>query len=358
MNYRETEILDAETLTGAGTKTIPINVREPISRLNFQWIITKTKTEMDSYPHRDIVKIELTDGSDVLHSLNGGQNQALCIYDRKCATMNHGQYIDANSQRSLYGIDFGRYLYDPELAFDPRQFNNPQLKVTFDSDLSDDGVASGTLEIWADIFDEKVVSPVGFLMAKEHFSRTPPTSGNYEVELPTDYAIRKMLIQGYRSAYEPWYQVSHVRLSEDNDKRVPIDVNLEVYYQRRKGIDTPVEEAIVVQPGAASEYFLQATDFWATVILQNQDAGDEAGIGANGAGGYQAITAGGATQAQGVQRGYLPNHCFSFPFGIQSDLADWYDVTRLGSLKLRLTAGTGAAASGTVAVILQQLRRY
>ena len=59
----------------------------------------------------------------------------------------------------------------------------------------------------------------------------------------------------------------------------------------------------------------------------------------------------------GVARGYLPNHCFEFPFGDQQDLADWYDVAKLGSLRLRMEAGL-AGAAGTVAVILQQLRRY
>ena len=359
MKYRQTEILDAKTLTGSGTETIPINVRDVISRITLQWIVSKSQIAMNSYAHRDIVKIELTDGSDVLHSLDGGQNQALCIYDRKVPTMNHGQYINANSQRTLYGIDFGRFLYDEELAFDPTRFTNPVLKVTFDSDLSDDGVASGTLEIWADIFDEKTVSPMGFLSAKEIFSRTPPAAGYYTVDLPVDHTIRKMLIQGYRSAYEPWYQVSEARLSEDSDKRVPFDVNLEVYYQRRKGLDTPLEEAVALEAGltAGRAYYLTATDYWAALITVGQGSTTPAGVGASGRGGYHLLKDG-SSQQQGVQRGWLPNHCFQFPFGKQEDLNDWYDVADIGSLVLRLKAGTGGAASGTVATILQQLRRY
>jgi len=313
---------------------------------------------MNSYPHKDITKIELVDGSDVLHSLDGGQNQALCIFDRRCPTMNHGQYINANSQRSVYGIDFGRFLNDPMLAFDPTKFRNPQLKVAYDSDVSDDGVSDGTLEVWAEVFDEKVISPIGFLMSKEHHSRTPPATGYWYVDLPTDYLLRKMLVQGYRSAYEPWYQVSEAKLSEDNDRRVPFDVDLEKYHQLRKGEDTPVEEGVVVQSsGAGTAAYLQATDYWASLILNGQGAGDEAGVGASGRGGYYLVTPGGSSQLQGVQRGWLPNHCFQFPFGNQQDLDDWYDITRLGSLILRLKAGDGGA-SGTVAVILQQLRRY
>lgn len=359
MNYRNTEILAAKTLTGSGTETIDLNVAQPISRLTLQWIVTKTQVGMNSYPHKDITKIELVDGSDVLHSLDGGQNQALCIFDRKCPSMNHGQYINANSQRSLYGIDFGRFLYDPILAFDPSRFKNAQLKITFDSDVSDDGVASGTLQIWADVFDEKIISPVGFLMAREHYSRTPPAAGYYEIALPTDYILRRMLVQGYRSAYEPWYQVSEARLDEDNLKRILFDYDLELYYQLRKGIDPPVEEAVVVQSaGAGTAFYGQATDYWAALILNGQDAGDEAGIGASGKGGYNLVAPGGSSQLQGVQRGWLPNHCFNFPFGDPTLIDDWYDVSKVGSLRLRLEAGTGGAASGTVALILQQLRKY
>ncbi len=359
MNYRNTEILSAKTLSGEGTETIDLNVKDIISRLTLQWIVTKTQIAMNSYPHKDITKIELVDGSDVLHSLDGGQNQAMVIFDRKIPTMNHGQYINANSQRSVYAIDFGRFLFDKELALDPNQFRNLQLKVTFDSDVSDDGVASGTLAVWADLFDQKAVSPMGFLMSKEIFSRTPPASGYYYVDLPTDHLLRKLIVQGYRKSYEPWYQVSEARLSEDNDKRVPFDVNLEVYYQRRKGLDTPLEEAVALEAGltAGRAYYLTATDYWAALITVGQGSTTPAGVGASGRGGYHLLKDG-SSQQQGVQRGWLPNHCFQFPFGKQEDMNDWYDVANIGSLVLRLKAGTGGAASGTVAAILQQLRRY
>lgn len=358
MNYRQTEILDAKTLSGAGTEIIPINVKEPISRLTLQWIISKANLSMQSYAHKDIVKIELTDGSDVLHSLDGGQNQALCIYDRKCFTMNHGQYIRNNSQRSLYGIDFGRFLYDPVLAFDPARFNNPMLKVTFDSDVSDEAVTSGTLEVWADVFDEKVIAPLGFLMAKEHFNAGTPDSGYTYVDLPTDYPYRRLLVQGYHKAFEPWYVINSIRLNEDNGKRIPFDVNSEVYYQRRKGIDPPCGEHLAIQatddPGT---YYLTATDYWAQILLMPSVVGTVAGVGGSGRGGYYSIDPGATSTNQGVHTGWLPNHCFHFPFGNPDDIEDWYDVTKIGSLRLRLEEGTHHDDQRQ-AVCIQQLRRY
>ncbi|GAI97242.1 unnamed protein product, partial [marine sediment metagenome] len=56
-----------------------------------------------------------------------------------------------------------------------------------------------------------------------------------------------------------------------------------------------------------------------------------------------------------VGEGYLPHGVFEIPFGIQDDPTDWYDVTKLGSLKADIIGG---ADSGTAELILQQLRTY
>lgn len=190
MNYRNTEILDEKSLSGAGTEIVPINIKDIISRIEFTWEITASQHGMDSYPHKDITKIELVDGSDVLFSMDGGQCQALCIFDRKAPTMNFGQHMSGDIQKANFAIDFGRYLYDPVLALDPARFRNLVLKVTYDSDVADTGCTSGTLEVRADTFDEKVVTPMGFLSSKEHFKAGTPDSGYTYIDLPTDRPSR------------------------------------------------------------------------------------------------------------------------------------------------------------------------
>ena len=360
MNYRTTKLLAATDLGAGGTKTIDINVVAPISRIMLQWKVSKLQALMNNYCHKDISKIELVDGSDVLFSMDGGQAQALNIFDRKCGSMNFGQYINANDQFSYYGIDFGRFLFDPMLAFDPKKFNNPQLKVTYSEIVSDTAVVDSTLEVIAEVFDEKVVSPIGFLMSKAHHVYSVGDEDSYEyIKLPTDHPYRKLLIQGYSKAYEPWNVVKEARLNEDNEKRIPFDWELEIYHQHRKGIDTPVQEEVVLQPqGGGAAYYMTPTDYWATLVTQGQDAGDQAATGASGRGGYFLVTAGGSTQAQCICKGWLPNHCFHFPFGDEKDMDDWYDVSRIGSLELRLRAGADTGTGGVGAVILQQLRRY
>lgn len=360
MNYRQTKLLDAEDVGASGTKVIDLNIQDVISRIDITFATTKSKEGMDSYAHKNITKIELVDGSDVLFSMDGGQCQALCIYDRKCPTMSHGQHLNANAEFDTYGIDFGRFLFDPELAFDPTRFRNPQLKVTYDEDVADDGVTANELEVIAYCFDEKPVNPVGFLMSKEHYQYTCGAENSYEqVDLPTDHPIRKLLIQGYRSAYEPWNILSEARLSEENLKRIPFDWELETYYRMMKGVWTPILEGLVGHADHSGSYafYVTPTDYWCEVAGMPSGDGyvyvDQTRTG----GKITPYTNSGEQQCKLFLKGFLPNHCFEFPFGNPQDVADWYDVTRKGNVQLRLKAG-GSGASGVAAVILQQLRRY
>lgn len=361
MNYRTTKILAEETLTETGTKVIDINIKEPISRIDIAYRVTKGQNGMDSYCHRDITKIELVDGSDVLHSLNGGQNQALCIYDRKVQSMNKGVYIDANSQKSNYGIDFGRFLYDPLLAFDPTRFRNPQLKITYDVDVSDTAAETAYVEVLGHIFDEKVISPVGFLMAKEHFSYTLAGTGYEYISLPTDYVLRKLLVQGYLSAFEPWYTLAEARLDEDNEKRIPFDWDLEDYLNIMMGKWTQIQERLqgYVAGGGSLYHFVTPTSYFVQSLLMTTKASYPIFLADSvNRGGRVYVSCGEGASISGWVFGYLPNHCFEFPFGDERDPEDWYDITKLGSLRLRLKGGSGGSSNGTGAVVLQQLRRY
>ena len=361
MNYRTTKLLDGTDVGASGTKVIDVNVQQPISRIRLYWQVTMPNVKaMNSYQHRDISKIELVDGSDVLFSMNGGQAQALCIYDRKIPTMNYKQKLPENSLASNYGIDFGRFLHDPMLALDPTRFRNLQLKITYDEDVAKSGVTANELEVIADLFDEKVISPIGFLMSKEHYSATPPSAGYSYIDLPTDHPFRKLLIQGYLSGYEPWYTVSEARLDEDNEKKIPFDWNIERYYRMMQAEWTPVEEGLIgdATVGGAA-FYMTPTDYYTIPAIMSA-GGTVAGVTCSSwqrGGVVTLLSIGGVQGAMGIVRGYLPNHCVEFPFGDPKDIDDWYDVTKLGSLRLRLKVGT-YSASAIQAVVLQQLRRY
>lgn len=357
MNYRKATIQAASSLNVSGTQVIPLNIQDIISRITIIWKVTKVGDGMDAHPSQDIPKIELVDGSDVLFSMNGGEAQALNIYDRRCGSMCYGNHNVASSEQSAYALDFGRWLWDKELALDPTKFRNLVLKVTYSEIIADTGASASTMEVIADCFDEKVISPIGFLMSKEHHSRTPPGSGYYYVDLPIDHPIRKMLLQGYYKQYEAWKNITSMRLDEDNEKRIPLDWGLEDYYRHMKGFWTPVEEMFVGSSMATGHtFYVTPTDYWANGAFHAEGSVSSIGfLNTNMLGGYCVLRSDALTYVLGHVRGWLPNHCFEFPFGDGKDIDDWYDTSRIGSLRLRIE---GASANGTAGVVLQQLRRY
>jgi len=358
MNYRVATLLPEEAQTAAGTKTIDIDITDVISRIQIKLDRNKSKNSMDAHPAADITKIELVDGSDVLFSMTGYEAQALNIYDRRCGSMCEGTRITGNDQISHYALDFGRFLWDTELAFDPRKFVNPQLKVSHTLATSDTGVTSGSMEVRAWAFDEKKPSPVGFLQSKEIYSYTCGAANSYEyIELPVDYPIRKLLMRGFRDGYQPADQITEFRLDENVEKKIPIDIGVETYYSFMLGYWELVKELIAGYSISPSyNFYVTPTWYWECVVL-SQHSSFGPFIDTAFPGGKIAVSATGPVWFEGYVTGYFPNHCIELPFGLQNDMADWYDVTKLEKVRLRLKAGS-SGTSGTAQVVLQQLRSY
>lgn len=357
MNYRYATLLSETSITADKTQIIDLDVHDIMSRLDIFYRYSGSQHAMDSYGYADIEKIEIVDGSDVLFSLTGGECQALNINNRKCPTMTHGQHRHGDSEMQVFGIDFGRTLWDRELAFDPTKYTNPQLKITVDFGTSDTGISTSYLTVKAHMFDERKVTPTGFLMAKEHYSYTIGDDGSYEyVELPQDYLIRKMLVKGYLAAYEPWHQIEDIRLDINNEAKIPFDVNVEEYYRTRKGVDQLVESALLVQVDTTGNcvYYVEPTDYWVAPVLT--PIGESTISMGNPRGGKLTLTASTTASCAGIVRGYLPNHCIHFPFGIENDPTDWFDPTGVDKARLRLESGSDDGGVG--AIVLEQLRPY
>ena len=357
MNYRHAEIMAAEDLGEAGTKIIGIDLSDIISRMTVLFQPVGGSTTILGHPVLGISKVELIDGSEVLHSLSGKEGQALNIFDTKNPVVQEIDYRVGGTPLIYYNLDFGRWLWDEQLAFDPKKFVNPQLKITWDEDAYDDGVDSHAFMVYGHVFDEKAVSPVGFLMAKEIKSYTG-ASGSYEyTDIPTDYVLRKLILQGELAGSGVRAVIEDIRLSEDNDKRIPIDGDI---HELRSFLDPMVPDAVDIVRGtiAASSTIQYCTPHNLAVVSPNTQVVDEAiRVGPCSGGRFTAKmqTTEGVVEFQ--IRGKNPHGCICLPFGNQDVIEDWYDVTKLGSLKLRINGGTGAASS-TTNIVTQQLRRY
>jgi len=361
MNYREALVLAEVDLGSAGTRTIPLNVKDPISRIEFLYKPTLVNSAMLAALPVNISKIELVDGSDVLHSLNGRQNQALCLYDRRMGTLNSSVTSGGVEASCVMGIDFGRYLYDPQLAFLPSKFDNPTIRVTHDRALVDADVAAHTLQVVAHCFDEKVVNPIGYLTAREHVSHVFASDGAKEdFDLPVDLVLRQIMVRAWHTGVDPLTVATHFRLSEDNDKRIPFDMELDDYYQRMKGTWKPIEEIIADYVNDNGDYYkyVTPTDHWVSVAAIPNGVDDPIKTEGGSQGGYVRWECLNTAWSTAHVMGYLPHHCIQIPFGNPQDIDDWYDTTKVGDLKARITSGANYGAGSEVQVCVQQMRRY
>lgn len=360
MKYRETELLDRTDVGRSGTESIPINVRDPISRIDITFM-PKAMGLMGAQIAACITKIELTDGSDVLFSMSGLEAQGLNIYDRRCPTMNSHYFNRGNYVHATMGIDFGRWLWDPELALVPDKFNNLMLKITYNERGAYAATDDNYLEVFAHCFDEKVISPVGFLMSKLHYAYDPLGDEKYNyVQLPTDYTYRQMLVRGYKTKVDPLNVVDEARLSEENDKRVVFDIELRRYFYRMQGVWKEIEECWneYAKPlDADNDMWFTPTNYGTVVVEMPEGAGTDVWTVVPMQGGWMDWRGTPGFMHYGRVTGFLPNHCIQLPFGIPSDLDSWYDAQLKKSIQLRLLSASEGDGS-LISVILQQLRTY
>lgn len=357
MNYRHAEILASQDLTGAGTKIINIDLVDIISRITVVFQPVGGSVTILGHPAMSISKIELIDGSEILHSLTGKEGQALNIFDTIKPVAQEIDYRIGGTPLIYYNIDFGRYLWDPVLAFDPKKFRNPQLKITWDENAYDATVDSHAFTVYGHAFDEKSVSPTGFLMAKEIKSYAGVIGGYEYTDLPIDYVLRKLILQGEAPGAGVRQVIQDIRLSEDKDKRIPIDGDI---HNLRSFLDPLVPDAIDIVRGtiAAASTTQYCTPHNLCVVSPNTQVVDEAiRVGPCSGGRFTAKMQTNAGVVEFQIRGKNPHGCICMPFGDQYDVADWYDVTKLGNLKLRIKGGAGAS-SYTTRIVTQQLRNY
>lgn len=358
MNQRLAKILSPEDLGATGTKVVDINVADVISRIEIIFRTKNAATTFDDHPASNILKIELVDGSDVLFSLTGREAQALNFYDRRQPADNHMTGSNGEWMRAVFGLDFGKYLYDPELAFDPTKFTNPQLKITWDENVANTAAADNYLTVLGHLFDEAKPTPVGFLMSKSIYSYTPTANAFEYVDLPTDHPVRKLLLGSHQEERTFSQMIAELKLSEDNDKRVPFDMTGdELFYFMKQNYPEYIENVYHVIAETATAF--RVTPSEDAVIVGQPASGILPGslVFSNGglASGIMETT---PTTWYMVCKGYIPHGLACVPFGNPALVDDWYDVTKIGSLRLRLKAGPSLGTDPTAQVITQQLRRY
>lgn len=362
MNYRLATIFPEKTYSADATEIIDLTVRDPVSEMVIRFRpTTGAEAASDGHPTKCISKVELVDGSDVLLSLTGQEIEALDWYSNQVVRTNIIWYLATTAQECALHIPFGRFLYDPVLALDPTKFDNLQLKVTIDLDGGCFNNTQVVMSVFAHLFDEKSVTPEGFLMSKEIKDYALGAGTHEYTDMPRDYPYRKLLMRIQKYGTGPEYCFDELKLSEDNDKRIPFNHGIEEILHAITSWSKPYREWIICTALAAGRYFHITPGYWPGLtgaVWSNSISATDLAV-YEGDGGRMLVTQSPAVRNMMVAvMGWCPHSTVCIPFGLQQDMADWYDVTKVGALQLDLKSASGMSSSETCQVFLQQLRRY
>ena len=357
-NMRMATILASESTTTAATKTIDLNIQNPISQIMIRFKGTNNGSTPTAHPAKMVSKIELVDGSEVLYSASGIESQAMSFYQQGFLPFGILEYEDNVQADANFNLNFGRYIGDEQLALDPRRFKNLQLKITHNKASGGSAPDAGTMFIAAKVFADKVPSPIGMLCVKEHYAYSLTSSGWEYIDLPTDRIIRRMMIQSLYDSKQPSDQYNKVKLSENNGQQVVIpETSTSELLKMYDGHRIVMEGIAGLGTGSAVEYFCTPTyECYYTGV--GRSASQTTLIVSQGTGGTVDITNDSSESFQTLTYGIAPHGAWAYDFGCPDMIETWYNPQGLTSLRLELKGGSSVGSSSTCEVVLETLYKY
>jgi len=184
------------------------------------------------------------------------------------------------------------------------------------------------------------------------------TTGYEYIDLPTDHITQQIYVKCLYATRPFADLLSEFKLSEDNDKRIPLDIPVD-----------PLLNEVIEQWGLVMEtaYLTGVTGVTAFYAMPSDIGyGVYAPYGAADAGTVWS-TDGGQWQYLGTSTGIHHKALLfgALPHGVMpmlpkpgKEIADWYDVTKLGSLRLRTKDAASTADVATAEIITTQYRPY
>jgi hypothetical protein len=361
MNYRTTALQALKSYAVDFTELIDINLSDVISRIRIGFEALQATSSTGSTAHwaKGIKKIELTDGSDVLFSLDGEELYGAQFFQNKVPNSDWLQYLAGNYSHISLILDFGRYLWDPMLALDPRKFKNLQLKVESQFAYGGSVPTAAKMEVYASVFDEKAISPIGFLSTKRIKQYTMAASSHEYTDLPMDLRIRKILVRALVPGTELCQTLANIKISEDNDKKVivdaPPDKIIRLYPEENRQY---IENMDGQNDGSERIYHSTISDRGAAMVT-NWAAALATYGGTYGIVGQQfGLTMSGGGNWQAFCHGYCPMSMVSIPMGDEKEIDDWFDPSGLKNLRADILTCAAGASPYLANVITQQFRPY
>jgi hypothetical protein len=359
MNYREVELLAPESIATAGTRTIDLGTDQPVSRLDIMWRKTNTNNTPIAHPGNIISRIDVVDGSDVLFSMTGSDAQAMAFFSQLKQPGSMINYATGQWSMQLASIYFGRYLWDEIYALDPKKHNNIQIKIVHNIALGGSTGTVGDLSIYAHVFNDKIVTPKGFVQCREIYSFLPVANAWVYVDMPQDYPIRGLMFGAATCDDGPEYNIDEFKVSENGGKNILAQSAMERYLLVQSGNLEPWSEKILfVGAGAATNRTAFQTCHWERRFVGNNE-GVASAVAVTSNAGCQLVsqaTVGGLV-TEGISHGFAPFGQTWIPFSGEKEDSGWETIGK-GNSRIDLQAGATPDVSESVRVAVNQLRRY
>ena len=358
MKYRDQVIFPLKLESANFTETIPINQTDPISMIKIVYKAVNASDTPTGHPVLCLSKIEIMDGGDMIVSGSGAELQAASIYQRG---RNKLQTLDyASGEQCITDVDiyFGRWLWDSVYALDPKRFKQLSIRITGLVAVGGSVPTSGYLGVFAKTFADKAVSPVGCLQYRETINYALVASTDQNILLPVDKTIRAVYILSRAAGNAPYQQYHHIRLSENNDAKVPMDMDTSDIVRDIVARYPPLTELVDFKANTSAVTVYLTATYQHTLVATGRGTASEQTISGGEAGGNPGLVHTAAQYVSGMAHGFMPHGALILPFGNPDDDTDWYDMGAIQQLQLRLTAGSGIVGSSTCQVMTENVRRY
>lgn len=378
---RETQASDAQV------RKIDLPVRGGLSGIDVVLRATNGSTSnKNNWITAAINKIEIVVNGDVrIFSLTGEEFFRYAWYRDGKPPVHVFTEAASGVQEVTFPIRFGRYLNDLVYGLDLSRFQNAQLVI--DYNLANGGAiaattyTTATFEISALLYitdADKSPAYRGAIGAREIENYTTVASGDKSFKLPPLHPLVGIGIYCAEDAIAEGTDVTHVRLSLDNDQKQPFRGRWQ-HHQAINAEQVPDKlltytligasaDTVDVHSGSIEEFnFKDASQTWVTGttdglinIMGGTAAGNRITLAGNlltGAKGGTTVAISACTAAASILsvKSKVVGHYVYWPFGDRESLADVLRPTEWGDASVIITQG---GAGAYAAVIVEELRSF
>jgi len=361
----------AETLKNKELYDMLLDFKGALSAIAIYISATNGATyNKDNEIYKLVRKIEIKDGSKILHSVTGVQEQGLNAFDLGKVPEDSCRETPGYGQASMFYAMFGPKFGHPRKWLDLRKYKNPTLYVDWNLEevraVGGDSYVDATGKISIALLldeDPEALTYEGYHRTEETRNWTTVSSGEEPVKLPVDWPIRNIMVRAYQANRDPTSAISKLKMDCDKGTFLPYEIDTAYlvkwindalgyhpvwskYTYRAHGeqIETPLSrvQSMNVESWGATPRIISVDVFWNGSPFLNLV--DHAGA---------TVVAAESQKLEG--HGELFQSCMFLPFGSPLLEEPYFDAAKYTEIILKCTQGSAGRAASVVTQQLAQV---